>query len=281
MKPIKNIFSLIFILILFVVVGKAQVKFKLQLLNDEKTYQVSLVPEISYRPPLNLTSTAQVTIKVPTGAFDLANLKSLQSQVEWEANSIEEAPEESKDYDYISFGLVNNGTQFLRYEIGMEIPIFTFENGVSCAGEVALMDNATDPFMPPNSSRKNVGNQITIAGAKGDAYTGNAVKSTVLCGQLSTNVAEKVIENIQVEMFPNPAFNQLNLSINLDKTIGNSVLVVYDILGKPIYRQQVALQTGNNAIILSTHQLAKGHYLLELNGEEGVWYVGQFLKMEK
>jgi len=47
---------------------QAQVKFKMQLLNDGTTYQVSLVPETSYRPPLNMTSTAQVTIKVPTGS---------------------------------------------------------------------------------------------------------------------------------------------------------------------------------------------------------------------
>ena len=213
---IKNI-AILFILLVSYSIGEAQVKYKLQLLNDGVTYEVSIVPETSYRPPLNVTSTAQITVKVPTGAFEVRNLKNIQPNVEWEANSIASAPEESEAFDYISFGLATNGTEWLRYEEGIEIPIFTFENAIDCNGEVSLMDNATDPFMPPNSARKNVGNQITIAGANGDAYVGNMLKSTIPCGQFSTDVEEIEKEAIQFTMFPNPASKDLTVSVKMQE----------------------------------------------------------------
>ncbi len=279
MKHIKNIIIL-FILLVSYSIGEAQVKYKLQLLNDGVTYEVSIVPETSYRPPLNVTSTAQITVKVPTGSFEVANLKNIQPNVEWEANSIASAPEESETFDYISFGLATNGTEWLRYEEGIEIPVFTFENAIACNGEVSLMDNSSDPFMPPNSASKNVGNQITIAGANGNAYVGNMLKSVIPCGQLSTDVEEIEKADIDFAMFPNPASNDLTISVSIQENI-EVELSIFNLIGKRILTKTIDIQQGENIIPLDISHLPQGSYLLEMRNENWKLNAGQFVKLEK
>ena len=136
----------------------AQVKFKLMLLEDGKTYQVSLIPEVTFRAPLNATSTGQVTLKAPTKGLAVDKLYNLQNEVIWEPNSLTESPSESPEFDYVSFGLVTQGTKNIQYEAGVEIPLFAFTNFLECQGEITLIDNLTDPFSPPNSKNVNVGN---------------------------------------------------------------------------------------------------------------------------
>lgn len=262
------------------VAGTAQVKFKLQQLNDGQTFQVSIVPETSYRPPLNITSTAQVTIKVPTASFEVRNLINLQPNVEWEANSETSSPEESKQSDYISFGLSTSGTDFIRYEEGIEIPLFTFENALPCTGEVSLMDNTTDPFMPPNSARKNVGNQITIAGANGDAYAGNMSKASIACGQLSTDVEELNKEELHFEMYPNPVSSELTISLFANQT-EEVELSIFDLIGQKILSTNIDIRSGQNNIPLNISHLTQGSYLIELRSENWKLNAGQFVKLEK
>ena len=48
--------------------SQAQVQFKISLTDENTTYLVSMVPNETWTAPMNLTSTAQVTIKyVPKG----------------------------------------------------------------------------------------------------------------------------------------------------------------------------------------------------------------------
>ena len=259
---------------------QAQIKFKLQLLNDGITYQVSLVPETSYRPPLNMTSTAQVTIKVPTGSFEVRNLTNLQPHVQWEANSVTEAPEEAKEFDYISFGLATNGTEFLRYEEGIELPLFSFENVMECTGQVALMDNEEDNFMPPNSARKNVGNQITIMGADGDAYTGNLVKDGIPCGNVTTNVENIDRLKVNFALYPNPASKEIQVSLDWTKANEDVLLSIYTIQGKQVSTQKMKIQNGNNLEIIDISNLVTGTYLLEMSGKDWKLSSEQFVKLD-
>lgn len=279
MKYIKNSLLLVVFLASYGI-GTAQVKFKLHQLSDGQTYQVSIVPENSYRPPLNMTSTAQVTIKVPTNSFEIRNLISIQPNVEWDANSLTTAPEESKEFDYISFGLSSNGTEYLRYETGLEIPVFTFQNALPCTGEVSLMDNATDPFMPPNSARKNVGNQITIAGANGDAYVGNMSKTPLPCGQLSTDVEELTPLEVNYAMYPNPVERELTISLSMLNN-SSATIAVYDLIGSQILTKNIDLKVGKNTIPLNVSQLGQGTYLLELRSDDWKLNAGQFIKLGK
>lgn len=280
MKYYKILLPLL-VLILGISSTQAQVKFKLQLLNDGKTYQVSLVPEVSYRPPLNKTSTAQVTIKVPTGSFEVYNLKNLQPNVAWEANSEAQAPDESRAFDYLSFGLATNGTDYLRYEEDLELPLFTFENALDCSGEVGLMDNNADPFMPPNSAQKNVGNQITIAGANGDAYTGNLIKTSIPCGNFVTSVEAIDRAVVHLELYPNPTADQAQLSIDWNRPQEEATITIFTLQGKAVVAKPITLSNGNNLQIMNLSHLTAGNYLLEVSGNDWKLHAEQFVKLEK
>jgi len=149
-----------------------QIFYQLELLEDGETYQISIIPNEDWGFPNNLTSTGQVTIKVPTLEFEIADFESVQPQFTWEYNSRVEGPNESFDLDYLSFGLKSASRQF-EYEAGEAIPIIRFKNVMGCSEFVSLLDNNLDPVEVSTSRRANVGNQLTVLGAKGNAYAGN------------------------------------------------------------------------------------------------------------
>jgi len=127
-------------------------------------FTVSILSNQTINPPYHTTATAQVTLKVPTGNFQVTNLENLVEGVEFSQNGRSNAPNENTAYDYVVFGLASFGTRNLRYQKDGTIPLFSFENGGDCTGQpIVLMENFTDPFYPPNSERANVSQQITVA----------------------------------------------------------------------------------------------------------------------
>lgn len=149
------------------------------MLPGDTTYQVSMIPDTSYIFPFNITSSAQVTIRVPHGEgsfrYEVVDLETAVPGTDWEDNARVDSPPEAPGYDYISFGLITLGTDAYDIVEDVEIPLFTFRNGGDvCAGFVELINNETDPFMPPNSFGANIGNAIAILGAGlTNAYTTN------------------------------------------------------------------------------------------------------------
>jgi len=130
-------------------------------------------PTTTWNPPFNITSSAQVTIKAPTGGFTIANVTSLRPNTSWSHNSTYTAPIEDPLHDYFSIGLTSLGTSGFSYDSGVETPLFTFENTGNCTGPTELM-MAGDPFFPPNSQNGNVGCQITtLGGGQMNAWIGN------------------------------------------------------------------------------------------------------------
>lgn len=165
----------------------AQVNYKLELLPDQATYQVSMIPDTTWTFPYNLTSSAQVTIRVPHGTgdyrFEVENLTSLVPETDWDNNARVDMPPEALAYDYLSFGLLNLGTNAYEYNAGVEVPMFTFSNAaVACIDSIQLINNDTDPFIPPNSYNANVGNALAVLGAGlQNAYDGNIGTGRALC----------------------------------------------------------------------------------------------------
>ena len=140
------------------------VEFVLEMQTDG-SFLFSIIPDVDWNFPQNITSTAQVTLRVPTGGFVVSNLQSEIAALSWSQNSRQDAPAEAPQYDYISFGLNNFGTQAIPYVAGQKVPLFSFENTGACTGNlVELIDNDTDPFLPPNSMNANVGQQLTVSG---------------------------------------------------------------------------------------------------------------------
>lgn len=153
----------------FVFTDEVTCPFAFILNAEEGVYTISILSDTTLTFPRNITSTAQIVIKVPTGGFTIENLTNLISGVVFSDNSRSDAPIEAPNFDYISFGLDTRGTQAITYEKGQKIPLFSFTNGGTCTeGSVTLMDNTTDPFLN-NSSNANVNQQITVSGLGSDA----------------------------------------------------------------------------------------------------------------
>jgi len=169
----------------------SQVEFKVELLPDETTYQVSLLPSVSWTTPFNLTSTAQVTLVAPSGGFTISNLQSLNGT--WSNNSNVLSPLENSNFDYLTVGMVSLGTLDIEYLSGQETALFTFENGGVCTGAIELFETG-DPFTPPNSASANVGNQLTTLGSGNtNAWVGNYGKAAPDCAAFEGKV-EFVLE---------------------------------------------------------------------------------------
>lgn len=277
MKYLKNALFIASFLLLGFSSSIAQVKYNLQLLEDGKTYQVSILPEVSYASPLNITSTAQVTIKVPSGNFILTNFENLQPGVDWEANSLTQSPEEAPQYDYISFSLLSQGTSGISYEQGVEIPVFTFQNTGECGGEISLMNNQSDPFSPPNSRQVNVGNQITVFGAQGDAYAGIVSPTPIPCNN-STNYASINKELIKFRLFPNPVKNELNVELSWPKTTETAQLQVTNVLGKVLSSKELTLNSGINRELINVSSFTHGTYYIQLTGKDWEITSDKFVK---
>ncbi len=256
-----------------------QVKFKLTKLADGKNYQVSMIPDITFQSPLNVTSTAQVTLKAPTGGFEVDQIFNLQDGVEWEPNSLTERPQESPDSDYLSFGLITQGTDKILYEAGVEVPLFAFTNFLECQGQIALMDNNNDPFAMPNSRQVNIGNQITVLGAQGDAYIGNASESVAPCGDNLTSIENIDQSKVNLNLFPNPAVAYIFVDFSWERKGENAQLKVLDLNGKLVKEKLIEINQGNNQLKIDIHSLAQGNYLMELTGETWKLSSDQFVKM--
>ncbi len=133
-------------------------------------YKVSLISHMDYSGTNAITSTAQVTLNVKTGidfdhTFYVSNLTSLIPGVYWAENSRYSDPAENPGRDYISFGLISNGTSSITYKECDTIPLFTFKNrGICSEDSIYLMPILGDPFQWPNSLNANVGQQLSVSG---------------------------------------------------------------------------------------------------------------------
>jgi hypothetical protein len=256
----KNIF---FALAFFAAyTANAQVKFKIQLLNDQKTYQVSMLPEANWASPLNLTGTAQITLVVPTGNFEPKNVQNLVSGVEFEFNSRTDAPAENTSADYVSVGLKTLGTSSIKYQAGVEVPLFTFQNAMACAGKVSLLNHNTDLFFKNKSRNANIGNYLSVLGANGDAYTGNIGSGEVVCsGVLSTDFAGN---GSKFSVSPNPFTTQLNFVAEFQTGGSDAKLSVTDALGVSVYAHEFQAAAGKTALQLDLATLVPGVYTLSV-----------------
>jgi len=66
-----------------------------------------------------------------------------------------------------------------------------------------------------------------------------------------------------VNLYPNPAFNQVNLNVNTSKDEVVTIIVT-DIVGKILIKQNASIRKGENTISLNTEKLANGTYTVKL-----------------
>lgn len=167
---IRNVISgsLLFLGTSGIALADQVLSYKLTWDKTDQRYHVFMKP--SETPAPNLTTTAQVTIKVPhlTGAdrFDAKQITSAVPGTLWLGNSRIDAPEEDADFDYLSFSLTMlGGPSSFNWQKDVEIEVFNFVNAGSCTAPISLLNNQTDPFaVPNNSASTNPGNQFSNLG---------------------------------------------------------------------------------------------------------------------
>lgn len=249
--------------------ASAQVKFKLSYDKVTERYTVSVIPMQNYSHPENITGTGQVTIKVPTNKFDPVDIESHLEGMIWEANSRNNTPSEAPEFDYISFGLIIQGVAYPEYQKDKELPLFSFRNAYGCTGKIWLVDNDTDPFMPPNSQNANIGNTLTILGAGGDAFAGNVNDGQCDCADdgAGTTATDEERSFRGFRVFPNPVSDVANLVIHWEGKTTDGWLQVLDALGRVVEAQPMTIQDGENHFRIQADQLVPGNYWIRLSGE--------------
>ena len=106
-------------------------------------------PQVDWLPPLdNVLHNAKATIVVPANGLQINNLQNHLGQ--WQLTHIIEQPIENAGADYYLFELIGSVSDSV-FEMGVEMPLFSFENTRSCAGAFEMMDLETDPFAMPNA----------------------------------------------------------------------------------------------------------------------------------
>jgi hypothetical protein len=258
--------------------ASAQVKFKLSYDFSTEYYTASVIPDESYVYPNNITAVGQVTIKVPTNAFDPVDIVSHLVGMKWEANARNNSPAEAPDFDYISFGLILQGLATPDYVANEELSLFSFKNAYGCNTQsnassiIYLVDNESDPFMPPNSQGSNIGNAMTILGAEGVEYSGIVGSQAVSCDPSAVLSTHEQIGLSEFSIFPNPATHFVNVNIKWDGDADEANILVMDALGKQVSISPVNLSNGSNTQKIIVENLPAGTYWVYLAGKD--WKVG-------
>ena len=263
----KNIFKSILIasgLTLSMASVHAQVEFKVERMGETNNFMVYAVSSETYDNPKNLISTAQVTLVAPTRDFQLDKIVNLYPDAKWRVNGRTDAPKENPNQDYIYFGLENLGTGALKFKKGTETPLFLIQ-AKTCESSISLMDNKKDPFVFPNSRQINVGNQITILGAGGDAFRGN-VKDKQVANCLKTS--KSTLDPYKIRISPNITQGG-NVKVEFfrnDKDNENAELIIYDASGRSTLLQKISAKKGYNSVDTDISTFPNGTYFISLRG---------------
>lgn len=205
---------------------QAQIQFRIALLADNTTYEVSYVPTVDWTTAQTVTNTSQIVIAMPTGGFNVTTSDITNLKGSWAVgNPIVRTPTENPQMDYIYFNLQSPivGTPF---QSGVAVPVFQFTNSGSCTGPVELMNNENDPFLPPNSQDINIGQQVGISGA-GPGVNGYARNIAIGGANCSSPDCAIVIDEIN---FTSPtACGVSDGTITLRATNGNPIPLQYSI----------------------------------------------------
>lgn len=266
---VRKILIIIGLLVGSYSIGFSQIQYKIELLNGQDLYQVSLVSHLDFEYPNNIIGSAQITIKAPAKGFQLGKIQSLLQEVEWENNAIVTAPAEAPDFQYLSFALKTLGST-LPLKKDLEVPLFTFVNELgSCPGKVYLIDNQSDSFLPPNSSNANIGNQITPFACailrNKNAYLGNIAGGFADCS-LSTSLetVDKLL-TLELALNPNPAQNWINAIIGTSNLKEEMFVQIWQAGGKLLHEEKIEkILSQETQIKMDIKFLAAGYYSLLL-----------------
>jgi len=106
----------------------------------------------------------------------------------------------------------------------------------------------------------------------GDYGTGNieiygSNASDAIGGACGDDIRENAIENLSLNLYPNPTDGPLNIKLNMSQPT-NLSLSIFDINGKLVKQvPAVSIINGQNDLTFDVSKLPAGHYLLKLTGK--------------
>ncbi|HOX78980.1 MAG TPA: PKD domain-containing protein [Bacteroidales bacterium] len=100
-------------------------------------------------------------------------------------------------------------------------------------------------------------------------------------GEITFSINENVSDYVGNAMmvYPNPVNDQARLSVEIKKNT-TATVVITDIAGRMVYRQETRLSEGMQNIVIPVRDLQKGIYQVTLIPEDRVLVSGKFLKMD-
>ena len=254
--------------------SQAQFNFQIEFDFDTERYVVSLIPEISLTAPQNITGDGQVTIKVRTNQFIPVDIENGLEGMKWEVNSRNDSPIEAPEFDYISFGLQMEGLGYPEYEAGVPIPIFSFQNAYGCLGSgteesnIYLVDNDTDPFMPPNSSSANIGNYWATLGTGSFSEIGLYNGGVANCDPANPTSTAEELGFTGFSIFPNPVAEELNVTVEWEGEKEDVMIQMVDGAGKLVHAEPLSIAKGTNTKNMMVAKYPAGNYFLYLVAED-------------
>jgi hypothetical protein len=175
--------------------------------------------------------------------------------------------------------LIIQGVVKPNYQQDVEMQLFSFQNAFGCTGKVFIVDNANDPFMPPNSENANIGNTLTILGAGGDAYAGLINNGVSDCNDPGNTTDTKEQLSLKgARVFPNPAIDLVNVSIRWQGEPVDATLLIVDAAGKRITASDISITNGENREKIDVSDFAPGTYLVTLQGKDWMLKLDKFTK---
>lgn len=161
---------------------------------------VSIMPNISWPGNNHSDAAAQITLAVPTGRFDVANLINLKGI--WSISNPIIAPTENLDFDYFTFDLITLATSNIAYTPNEPIILFTFENAGLCVEQIELV-SAEKAFDLSTALEENIGNQFfSDKGGENNLWLGNISIVNFICDENTALELDNPLELIpsQVEI---------------------------------------------------------------------------------
>jgi hypothetical protein len=117
----------------------------------------------------------------------------------------------------------------------------------------------------------------TLTGASGILTQGFQQPYTFLVAAVNENNPDPV----QIEMFPNPAVNEINVIINQTST-GNIHVALYDMLGQVLLNKSaIAEPDGKVKVKLNVAGLATGNYFLKVMDGKNVIVTRKIIKINQ
>ena len=101
------------------------------------------------------------------------------------------------------------------------------------------------------------GNQMQLVGAP------KQIRKADLSDMRPSAASAKSLQNNAVSLFPNPAQNDLNISI--DATAASNLdVMVYDMTGRVVIAEQMIVAKGLNTMTIDVQNLEKGMYVIAI-----------------